>query len=248
MRTHRILIVLPAFNAEKTLEATIDQIPKASYSDLILVDDASRDNTIALARKLGIRTIAHKENLGYGGNLKTCLSYARKIEADVTIELHPDNQYDATQIPILTRKVLKAQCDLVIGSRFANTKGPRAYGMHWYRSVANRILSFFDRLILGLPLSEFHTGFRAYSKKFLATVPYRANKDNYTFSFEVIAQARYFGLSVCEIPVVSRYTKDSTSATIKNATLYALETFAVLGKYILQKANLVNFTLFQKHV
>lgn len=235
MAQPKILIVMPAYNAAKTLKDTYESIPKDSYSNILVVDDASTDKTSQIANQLGLTTITHRRNTGYGGNLKTCFTYARSFKADVTIELHPDNQYDAGQIPTLTEKVLREQYDLVIGSRFAGQVSPSTYGMHWYRIIANKLLSAIDRSILGVPLSEFHTGFRAYSARFLTVVPFMTNKDNYTFSFEVIVQAIALGLKVGEIPVISRYTKESTSATLTNSTIYALQTIDTLRKFLIYK-------------
>ncbi len=235
MAQPNVLIVMPAYNAAKTLKDTYEAIPENSYSDILVVDDASNDGTSKLAKQLGLRTITHRQNKGYGGNLKSCLTYAKQHKADVAVELHPDNQYDASQIPNLTRKVINEHSDLVIGSRFASPEGPGAYGMHWYRILANKFLSAIDRNVLGVNLSEFHTGFRAYSARFLTTVPFMKNKNNYSFSFEVIVQAIAMGLKVSEIPVISRYTKDSTSATLTNSTIYALETLDTLRKYIFSK-------------
>lgn len=233
----KVLIVMPAYNAAKTLKSTYESIPRNSYSEILVVDDASIDRTSTIAKQLGLHTIMHQQNKGYGGNLKTCLTYARKYGADVTVELHPDNQYEAGQIPTITKKILKEHYDLVIGSRFANQENPALYGMHWYRLLANKVLSTIDRAILRVNLSEFHTGFRAYSARFLTTIPFTENRDNYTFSFEVIVQAIASGLKVGEIPIVSRYTKDSTSATLKNSAIYALETFDVLRKYLMGTYN-----------
>lgn len=237
MARPKILIVMPAYNAAKTLKDTYESIPKNSYSEILVVDDASTDRTSTIAKQLGLHTIMHRQNKGYGGNLKTCLTYARKYGADVTVELHPDNQYDAGQILTITKKILKEHYDLVIGSRFAGPENPALYGMHWYRLLANKVLSAIDRTILRVNLSEFHTGFRGYSRKLLEIIPFMEFKNNYTFSFEIIVQAIALGLKVGEIPIVSRYTKDSTSATLKNSAIYALETFDVLRKYLMGTYN-----------
>lgn len=244
MSKPKVLIIMPAYNAGKTLKATYEHLPKNCFDEVVIVDDASTDATTQIAKSLGLPTITHKENKGYGGNLKTCLNYALQHKADITIELHPDNQYDASKIPLLIKKIRDDNCDLVLGSRFTNSEGPAEYGMHWYRILANKFLSSIDRMVLGIKLTEFHTGFRAYSLQLLKNIPYKANRDNYTFSFEVIVQAIALGFKVDEIPVVSTYTKNSTSASLFNSTIYALETFDVLRKYLLHKhfgSNFANF-------
>lgn len=243
----KIIAFMPAYKASRTLEQTVKAIPGGLIDSIVLCDDGSSDQseTLALAHKLGIQTVLHHtRNRGYGGNLKTCLNEAFSQGADIALEIHPDAQYDLRNLEVLINKSIETGAGIVLGSRFANSKSPRAYGMPLKKVLANKGLSFFDRLVLGVPLTEFHTGYRAYSRQFLATVPIDDDKDNYTLSFETIAQAVYFGFGVAETPVVSRYFEEAHSASLKNSTIYAFETMIVLLKFILQKMRLARFKIF----
>ena len=244
----KIIVFMPAYKASQTLSQTVTAIPPALIDGIILCDDGSPDQveTLAEAKRLGIKTILkHERNRGYGGNLKTCLAEVVRQGADIALEIHPDAQYDLSHLERLIQTSITTGAGIVLGSRFSNKRSPRAYGMPLPKFLANKGLSFFDRLVLGLPLTEFHTGYRAYSRAFLEQVPFEADKDNYTLSFETIAQAVYFGFKVVEVPVISRYFKEAHSASLKNSTIYALETMLVLAKFMSQKLHLANFAMFK---
>lgn len=181
----RVVVVMPAYNAAKTLERTYADIPHDVVDHVILVDDVSRDETVEIARRIGLEVIVHRQNLGYGGNQKTCYDAALAAGADVVVMLHPDYQYDATRIPDLIRPILAGTHDLVLGSRFLGD--PLAGGMPHWKYVANRFLTAVENLAFGLRLSEYHTGLRAYSRRLLEAIPYHRNSNDFVFDQELIA-------------------------------------------------------------
>src|SRR3989344_5570518 len=191
MKKKKITIVMPAYNAYKTLEQTYKDIPKESYDEIILVDDCSKDKTVELAKKLNLIVIKHKNNLGYGGNQKTCYNTALKSGADVIVMLHPDYQYDPKIIPNITLPILQDQADVVFASRFLRDPllgGPIKGGMPFYKFIGNRFLTIFENLLLGTYFSEFHTGYRAYNKKALQSTHYNINSNGFLFDNEIILQ------------------------------------------------------------
>ena len=217
----KVVVVLPAYKAEKTLERTYEQIPHEIVDHVLLVDDASDDRTVELARSLRIETVVHEENLGYGGNQKTCYAEALKLSPDIVVMLHPDYQYDPRLITAMAGMVASEVYDLVIGSRIlGNTT--RSGGMPRYKYVSNRLLTMFENIMLGTKLSEFHTGFRAYSRKVLETLPLRANSDDFVFDNQLLAQATAFGFDVGEISCPTRYTPEASSINFKRSCVYGL--------------------------
>src|ERR1700737_2256870 len=197
--TRLAVVVMPAYNAAATLQSTIDQIPPGIIDKIILVDDKSRDNTVQVARGLGIETIQHPHNVGYGGNQKTCYMEALRQGADVVVMVHPDGQYDPTLIPQLVRPIIRGEADMVLGSRFLTPGGARRGGMPLYKIIANRFLTTVENLVLGRRFAELHTGYRAYSRGFLETVPFLRNSNDFVFDTEVIAQAVAFGFKLGEV-------------------------------------------------
>ena len=235
---------MPAYNAAKTLELTWTGIPKEWIDNVIVVDDRSRDQTIEVAKSLPIELIAHPHNVGYGGNQKTCYMEALRQGADVVVMLHPDGQYDPALIPALVRPILRGDADLVLGSRFLDPGGARKGGMPLYKFIANRFLTTVENLVLGSNFSEMHTGYRAYSRRFLTTVPFLRNANDFVFDTEIIAQGVQMGLKVEEVPVSTRYFAEASSTTFGQSVTYGLKTLQTMGKVILHRLGIVRSRLF----
>ena len=241
----KIVIVLPAYNAAKTLEKTYADIPKDKVAKIILVDDVSQDQTVEVARSLGLSVVIHVQNRGYGGNQKTCYIESLKESADVVVMLHPDHQYDSRLAPELVRPVLEETADMVIGSRILNGRALDG-GMPIWKYVANRVLTIAENLVYGTRLTDGHSGFRAYSRKLLSTVPFLLNSDDFVFDSQMIAQAAYLGFRIAEIPVQARYFPEASSVNFRVSTIYGLKTVGVMISYLLQKLGLVRFKRFEK--
>ena len=200
--TPRVIVVMPAYNAARTLEKTYGDLPKDQIYEVILVDDVSSDDTVAVAERLGLKCLVHVQNKGYGGNQKTCYLEALKDGADIVVMLHPDNQYDATRVPAMIAPIARGEADMVLGSRLMG--GPSATlkgGMPLYKFISNRFLTTVENLTFGTRLSEMHTGYRAYSRRLLETIPFLLNSDDFVFDSEVIAQAAAFKFHIVEVPV-----------------------------------------------
>jgi glycosyltransferase involved in cell wall biosynthesis len=233
----RIVIVMPAYNAAKTLERTYADIPHDIVHHVILVDDVSKDETVEVARQLGLEVIVHRQNLGYGGNQKTCYDRALEWGADVVVMLHPDYQYDATRIPDLVAPIVAGQKDLMLGSRFLGD--PLAGGMPRWKFISNRFLTGIENLVFRLKLSEYHTGLRAYSRRLLETIPYRLNSDDFVFDQDLIAQVvAAGGLGIGEIAVPTRYFDEASSVNFKRSVVYGLSTLRVVTRYLLHRTGL----------
>lgn len=232
-RKSSICIIL-AYNCGKVLENTYARIPKNSVDRIILVDDASTDDTLLVARRLGIEYYTH-EHLGYGGNVKYSIRKSIELGAEYIVDLHGDGQYDPGAIPPALAKAREGY-DFVLGSRFVDRRQPLRDGMSWARYLANIGLSAIERFVLDLPLSEFHTGFRIYTKHMAETVALDATSDAHLFSFEIIAQARFCGLRIGEIPIRCSYTAEHTSISLPKAALYSIQTFRTLALYMVAKA------------
>lgn len=240
-KTAKVIVVMPAYNAAKTLGQTWARIPKKVVDEFILVDDASKDETVAIAKKLGIKVIVHPRNRGYGGNQKTCYTHALKSGGEVMIMLHPDGQYDPRVIPHLVKKIRQGY-DLVLGSRFLTQGGALKGGMPLYKFISNRFLTMVENIAFGIKISEGHTGYRAYSRRFLEKVPFKKNQDDFVFDSQVIAQAAYFGLPIGEIAIQTRYFAEASSVNFKGSIIYGLKTLAIALAFVLQKAGLAHFT------
>ncbi len=234
-RRPRVIIVMPAFNAAKTLLLTHQDIPKEIVDDIILVDDASTDDTSTLAETLGIRVIKHPHNVGYGGNQKTCYMEALRLGADVVIMVHPDNQYDPSFIPKMLRPIAAGTADIVFGSRMLMPGGARRGGMPLYKFVFNKILTRLENLAFGIDLSDAHTGYRAYSSRFLRTVPFLRNSNDFVFDTQVIAQASAFGFGMSEVPVTTKYFKEASSVNFRVSAVYGLKTLGVVALFLLAR-------------
>jgi glycosyltransferase involved in cell wall biosynthesis len=234
----KVVVVMPAYNAAKTLERTYADIPHEIVGRIILVDDVSRDETVEVARQLGLDVIIHQQNLGYGGNQKTCYEAALAQGADVVVMLHPDYQYDATRIPDLIAPILAGEKHLMLGSRFLGD--PLAGGMPRWKYVANRFLTLVENVAFGLRLSEYHTGLRAYSRRLLETIPYGLNSNDFVFDQELIAQvvAAGMGRRIGEIAVPTRYFEEASSVGFKRSVVYGTSTLRVVARYLLHRIGL----------
>jgi len=231
----KVVVVMPAYNAAKTLERTYADIPHELIDRIILVDDVSRDETVDIARQLGLDVIIHRQNLGYGGNQKTCYRAALARGADVVVMLHPDYQYDATRIPALIEPIVSGDKHLMLGSRFLGN--PLAGGMPKWKFVANRFLTTVENLAFGLHLSEYHTGLRAYSRRLLETIPYELNSNDFVFDQELIAQvvAAGMGRRIGEIGVPTRYFEEASSVGFTRSVVYGTATLRVVARFLLHR-------------
>ncbi len=233
----RRVVVLPAYHAEGTLRQVVAEIPHDQVDRILLVDDASTDRTAELALELGIDVIKHARNLGYGGNQKTCYANALLMGAEVVVMLHPDAQYDPALIPVMCQAIEEGRGDLVLGSRWLGLD-PAAAGMPWWKRIGNRFLTATENRVLGLHLSEYHTGYRAYSRRFLETLPFAVNSDDFVFDSQVLIQAGAFRFRIVEIPAVGRYFEGMSSIGLRRSVVYGLKTLAALLRYLLHRAGL----------
>jgi glycosyltransferase involved in cell wall biosynthesis len=242
----KIIIVMPAYNAAKTLEKTYNDIPLDVVDEIILVDDASSDNTVEIANKLGLTVINHPHNKGYGGNQKTCYDEALKRNPDIVVMIHPDYQYDSRLIPYIAGFLENDICDVILGSRIRTRKETLECGMPTYKYICNRLLTFAENIILGQNISDFHSGYRAYTRKVLETIPYHKNSDNFVFDTEFLVQAVYFGFRMGDVPVPVRYFDEASSINFSNSVTYGTKTLLTLLKYLFQIMKLGNNKLFSK--
>ncbi len=234
----KIVIVLPAYNAAKTLMRTLEEIP-AEYGDhVILVDDASKDNTVEVAKQAGLMVFQHSQNRGYGGNQKTCYREALNIGADIVVMVHPDHQYDATMIPQLVQPLLEHRADAVFGSRMLGGK-PLEGGMPFWKYFANVILTALANIIFQRYLTEIHSGFRSYTRKYLETVRIEENSDDFVFDTEIIAQGMINNLTFQEVPIVTRYFPEGSSINFGRSVVYGFGILGVLFKFWLHKTGLM---------
>ncbi|NCN58330.1 glycosyl transferase family 2 [Candidatus Roizmanbacteria bacterium CG22_combo_CG10-13_8_21_14_all_38_20] len=241
----KIVVVMPAYYAEKTLEKTFKDLPKNLISEIILVDDASGDRTAIEAKKLGIKTFVHKQNVGYGGNQKTCYWEAQKSNADIIIMLHPDYQYDGTKIPALVEPILKGEYDVMLGSRIRTRQETLAGGMPPIKYLGNRILTTIANIILGTNLSEHLSGFRAYSSKALEVIPFQRFSNNFVFDQQFIFSAVSYGFKVGETPVPVRYFKEASSIGGWKGIKYVLDTLFCFLLYVLHQLGLIKSRMFR---
>ncbi len=240
----KITVVMPAYNAGKTLRDTYERILGQPVDEIILVDDASRDDTFYQAKELGIISIQHRHNLGYGGNQKTCYTEALRRGADVVVMVHPDGQYDPSFLRQIVEPILKHEADVVLGSRMVHRDQARQGGMPLYKFIANIFLTTMENIVLGQHLSEYHTGYRAYSRHFLESVPFMRNSNDFVFDTEVLVQASHLKMRIAEIPVTTRYFTEASSVGFKSSVVYGLKTLGVLGRYLLHRCGVVTCRLF----
>jgi glycosyltransferase involved in cell wall biosynthesis len=243
LQGNKIIVVMPAYNASKTLENTYREVPMDVVDDVILVDDASKDDTIAMASALGITTVIHPRNLGYGGNQKTCYREALSRGADVIVMLHPDYQYSPRLVTAMASMIVSGHYDIVLGSRILGG-GALKGGMPLYKYISNRFLTFWDNVVLGVKLSEYHTGYRAFSRKVLETLPIQENSDDFIFDNEMLVQAVYFGYKIGEISCPTKYFDDASSISFQRSLKYGLGIISTSLKYLLHKSGIKKSPLF----
>lgn len=240
MHGKKIVVVLPAYNAERTLERTHAEIPREVVDEVILVDDGSRDGTVALARRLGIRHAAHGRNLGYGANQKTCYALALREGADIVVMVHPDYQYSPRLITPIAAMIASGEYDIVLGSRILGGGAIRG-GMPLYKFVGNRFLTLVQNLFSGAKLSEYHTGFRAFGRSVLLKLPLEENSNDFVFDNEILVQALRFGFRIGEISCPTRYMADMSSIPLGPSVRYGFGVLATTGKYLLHRAGIARF-------
>jgi glycosyltransferase involved in cell wall biosynthesis len=241
----KVVAVMPAYNAAATLERTVADIPAGSVDEIILVDDCSRDETVELARNMGLTVIAHEANSGYGGNQKTCYAQALASGADYVVMIHPDYQYDSRVVPAAIEILRLGICDVVLGNRIRTRREALDGGMPGWKYIANRFLTTTENIALGQNLGDFHSGFRAYSRRVLETIPWRHNSNDFVFDSQFLAQAVYFGFKVGDIPVPVRYFDEASSINFRRSVTYGFSTLKVLAQFWLQKLRLAKFEIYQ---
>jgi glycosyltransferase involved in cell wall biosynthesis len=239
----KIIVVMPAFNAGKTLEQTYREIPFDVVDEVLLVDDASQDDTLKVAQRLGVKSFLHKRNMGYGGNQKTCYFEALRLGADIVVMLHPDYQYSPKIIPALAGLVASGKYDVALGSRILGGKALQG-GMPLYKYLANRFLTAFQNICLGTKLSEYHTGFRAFSHRVLLTLPLRENSNDFLFDNQMLAQAIFYGFSVGELSCPAHYFPEASSINLPRSIKYGLGVLWTSLKFFLHKKGWIKCMIF----
>ena len=245
MPERKVVVVMPAYNAARTLRDTHQRIP-SFVREVILVDDHSQDETAAVATALGLKVIRHPHNVGYGGNQKTCYLEALQRGADVVVMLHPDGQYEPSLIPRMVEPIVRGEADMVLGSRLAVPGAWRRSGMPRYKFVANHVLTTLENLAMGTSFAELHTGYRAYSADFLRAIPFLRNSNDFVFDTQVIAQAVAFGQRIVEVPARSRYFSDASSVGFAVGTRYGLKTLWVMARFVAWRIGLARSAMFRR--
>jgi glycosyltransferase involved in cell wall biosynthesis len=238
----RVVIVMPAYNAEKTLELTYRDIPPGLADEIILVDDASRDRTVEIARHLGLTVIAHPRNRGYGGNQKTCYAEALRRGADIVLMLHPDYQYAPQLAPEMIAPLREGRADMVLGSRLLQDRAIKG-GMPRWKWLGNKLLTGIQNAVLRQSLSEYHTGYRAYTRRTLETIPFQLDGEDFVFDQEFVVQALHLGLRVAEIAIPTKYFLEASSVSLRASVVYGLKTLYLLGRYILHRWGVLAYPL-----
>jgi glycosyltransferase involved in cell wall biosynthesis len=240
----KVIVVMPAYNAARTLRITYDAIPMDNVDHVILVDDGSRDETLKIAKDLRLEVFVHARNFGYGANQKTCYTEALRAGADIIVMLHPDYQYDPTLLPNVVAPIKEARADVVLGSRLLQGHVV-AQGMPWWKFLGNKFLTWIENRILRLRLSEYHTGYRAYSRRVLEEIPFLLNSDSFVFDQEIIVQAAHLGFRIEEVPVPTRYFPEASSASFMASVNYGFSILFLLGRYLLHRLSLVDQKQFE---
>lgn len=241
----KIIVVLPAYNAAKTLQKTFEEIPFEVVDDVIITDDFSQDNTVSIAENIGIKhIIAHDKNKGYGANQKTCYQKALELHADIIVLLHPDYQYTPQLIPAMCSMVSNNQYDVVLGSRILS-KGALQGGMPLYKYVSNRILTFLQNILMNQKLSEYHTGYRCFDARLLEKIDFENNSDDFVFDNEILAQCCFLKARIGEISCPANYFEEASSINFSRSITYGLGVVRVSVSYFLQRTKLVSFSLFK---
>ncbi len=243
-RTKKVTVVMPAYLAEKTIEATLEAVPKEWVDDIIVTDDASKDGTVEVSRRLGLHTLVHPKNRGYGGNQKTCYTEALARGADIVVMVHPDHQYDPAAIPRLVAPLLEGRADAVFGSRMLGKRFVEG-GMPRWKFVANVLLTAIANVILNMYLTEYHSGFRAYSRRYLETIRFERNSDDFVFDTEIIAQGVVKDMTIEEIPITTRYFPEASQIGFVRSCVYGMGILKTLAKYVLFNSGLWRYPQFE---
>ncbi len=240
----KVIVVMPAYNAGRTLRLTYEELPKDQVSLVILVDDGSTDHTLEVARDLNLEIFVHDRNYGYGANQKTCYTEALRAGAGIVVMVHPDYQYDPTLLPEIIAPIASGRADVVLGSRL-KAGSPVAQGMPWWKYAGNRVLTWLENRVFGLALSEFHTGYRAFRREVLERVQFAMNSDGFVFDQEIIAQAVAARFRIAEIAVPTRYFPEASSASVTQSVEYGLRVLVLLGRYLLHRGGAVRQRQFE---
>ena len=244
----KVIVVMPAYNAEKTLKQTYEEIPFPIVDDVILVDDKSKDKTVDVAKNLGIKhVICHEENLGYGGNQKTCYRKALELGGDIVLMLHPDYQYTPKLIIPMVSLIESGQFDVVLGSRILGI-GARKGGMPLYKYISNRVLTAIENILLSYKLSEYHTGYRAFSRKVLESIPFETNSNDFVFDNQMLAQIIYFGFDIGEITCPTKYFPEASSINFSSSLIYGIGVMKTALQFRLHRLGILRSPLFQNRV
>ena len=235
----KTVVVMPALNAARTLETTVAAIPRDFVDEIILVDDRSTDETLKIARTLGVHVVWHPHTVGYGGNQKTCYLEALQRGAEIVVMLHPDGQYEPSLIPKLIAPIADDRADLVLGTRMAERGAARDAGMPLYKRVANRALTTVENRVLRTDLTDLHTGYRAYGRELLLTVPFLRNAIDFSFDSELLMQASQFGFRIAEVPAKTRYFEDASSIKLWPATVYGVKTLGAAMRLLLHRKGIL---------
>lgn len=241
----KVVVVMPAYNAAQTLVDTYRRIPPECVDQVILVDDGSIDDTAAIAGELDLELIVHPHNAGYGANQKTCYMEALRRGAEIVIMLHPDGQYDPDLIPAMIEAIRQGRGEFVMGSRFLPPRSALEGGMPRYKYLSNRFLTGVENFVMGTRLSECHTGYRAYSRRLLETVPFLRNSNDFVFDTQMIFQANHFGFAFAEVPVTTRYFNEASSISFLGSSIYGLSTLWVAARYLLHRWHIWSSDLFR---
>jgi glycosyltransferase involved in cell wall biosynthesis len=241
----KVIVIMPAYNAERTLERTHADIPPGIVDEIILCDDHSHDRTVEIAERLGLSVIRHDRNKGYGANQKACYAAALGRGADVIVVVLPDYQYDPRVIPFALGFLASGICDVIIGSRIRSRRETLSGGMPFYKYAFNRVLTASENIVFGQNLGDFHSGFRVYRREVLERINYRENSDDFVFDLEFLAQAVHAGFRIGDIPIPTRYFDEASSINFRRSVKYGLENLVVMAKYLLHSAGLARFRLFR---
>lgn len=240
----KVIVVMPAYNAAKTLHMTYADLPRDAVDLVIVVDDGSSDETARIARDLGLELFVHHRNYGYGANQKTCYREALKAGADIVVMVHPDYQYDPTLLPDIVRPIREGRADVVLGSRLMGASSMKQ-GMPWWKFIANRFLTELENWVFGLSLSEYHTGYRAFSRQVLESVNVQMNSDGFIFDQEIMAQIVDLRLRITEVPVPTRYFAQASSASFVQSSVYGVKILWLLARYVLHRSGVAKQRQFE---
>jgi glycosyltransferase involved in cell wall biosynthesis len=244
VKKSKVVVVMPAYNAAKTLHMTYADLPRDMVDLVILVDDGSSDETTRIARELGLELFVHDRNYGYGANQKTCYREALRAGADIIVMVHPDYQYDPTLLPQIIKPIQIGMADVVLGSRLMGAH-PLKQGMPWWKYISNRFLTMAENLVFGLKLSEYHTGYRAFDREALESVNLAMNSDKFIFDQEIMAQLVDIGMRITEVPVPTRYFKQASSASFIQSSIYGISILWLLVRYLLHRSGILLQRRFQ---